>query len=391
MIVTAIEGSELAKAKSAFTTRRVPRDVMKTLISGDVVPCIGDVVLAVVDQIGSHSKIELPSGRRAHLSVGDRIIVAFGNRYAPDQFEAVVGNSLAPCHLVAAGGVAATKLCKHDAMRNPTQITPLGLIGDAKGERINLSKYAIPVETQSRQITTVFVAGTAMNAGKTMTSASLICGFAKAGYKVAGIKSTGTGAGGDIWFMSDMGAQVVLDFTDAGMPSTYLAPPELIERNVLGLIGHAAQLGCEIAVVEVADGLQHEETAELLRSAVIRNTARGIVFAASDALGAQAGVHTLQAWGHKVIALSGQFTRSPLAIREAEKSIGLPVYTAGEIQAGRLVDQILNGANSKPASYMSASLFRLPASTGMGLNGSVSSVIELLTTDISPPPIPATA
>ena len=34
------------------------------------------------------------------------IMVAYGNRYAPDQFEAELPKTMASCHLAAAGGVA---------------------------------------------------------------------------------------------------------------------------------------------------------------------------------------------------------------------------------------------------------------------------------------------
>lgn len=333
--------SELKKAKRAFTTRRVPSERFRTLVTGTMRPRIGDLVLAEVERIGSHGKLELPNGRRAHLSVGDRIVVAYGNRYAPDQFEAIISKRLAACHLVAAGGVAATKVTKHDAMSNPTGIVPLGLVGDADGTVVNLAQHALSLDPRPRPIATVFVAGTAMNAGKTHTSASLIRAFAAAGHRVAGIKSTGTGAGGDLWLMSDMGAELVLDFTDAGLPSTYLVPPEEIERGVLGLIGHAADAGCDVAVVEVADGLQHEETATLLRSPRLRQAGLGVLFAANDALGAKAGLDALTSWGWRVFALSGLLTRSPLAVREASRSTGMPVVTAAEIQAGALNRYIL--------------------------------------------------
>jgi hypothetical protein len=347
-------GLMLAKAKRAFTTRRVPADHMQSLITGEARPQIGDLVLARVEKIGSHAKLELPNGRRAHLSPGDTIIAAYGNRYAPDQFEAIISSTMEPCHLVAAGGIISTKICKHDAMANPTRVTPLGLIADGEGRRLNLSTYAIPFASDTPAIPTVLVAGTAMNAGKTMTAASLVYAFAKAGYRVAGIKSTGTGAGGDLWFMSDMGAEVVLDFTDGGLPSTYLVAPEVIEKTVLGLIGHASAQGCDVAIVEVADGLQHQETATVLRSPRIKHAARGIVFAANDALGAQAGLETLRNWGHDVLALSGQLTRSPLAIREASRATGMPVFTAAEVQAGSLTKYILNsdiGHNSAPRRF----------------------------------------
>lgn len=337
-------GLMLAKAKRAFTTRRVPTEHMQSLITGETKPQIGDLVLARVEKIGSHAKLELPNGRRAHLSPGDTIIAAYGNRYAPDQFEAIISPTMEPCHLVAAGGIISTKLCKHDAMANPTRVTPLGLIADAQGNRLNLSSYGVQFTPETSRIPTVLVAGTAMNAGKTMTAASLVHAFAKSGYRVAGIKSTGTGAGGDLWFMSDMGADVVLDFTDGGLPSTYLVAPETIEKTVLGLIGHASMLGCDVAIVEVADGLHHQETAAVLRSPRIKQSVRGVVFAANDALGAQAGLETLRSWGHDVLALSGQLTRSPLAIREASRATGMPVLTAAEVQAGSLTKYILNGA-----------------------------------------------
>jgi len=346
--VRPLEGSAeiLATAKRAYTTRRVPQAHMATVVASDAQPKIGDIIVAVVEKIGSHPRIELPSGRKAQLAVGDRIVLAYGNRYAPDQFEAIIEKSMGPCHMVAAGGVAATMVARHEQMSRPTQIRPLGFVADAAGVPINLSRYALQLDPRPRAIATVLVAGTSMNAGKTFTAAALVHSFARAGHKVAGIKATGTGAGGDVWLMSDMGASLALDFTDAGLPSTYLVEADRIERSVLGLVGHAADAGCDVAVVEIADGLQHEETASVLRSMSIRRITAGVVFAANDALGAKAGLDTLAAWGHPVLALSGQLTRSPLAIREAAKSTGICVVTASEIQAGALCSAVFAAASA---------------------------------------------
>jgi hypothetical protein len=314
---------------------------MRTLVVGDIKPKAGDLVLAMVDTLGSHQRVELPNGRRAKIFPGDLIMLCYGNRYAPDQFEAVVAEDLGPCDLIAAGGVAGRELCRHERMDAPTKIIPIGLIGDSRGRPINIINYRLNLSKSGPRIPAIVVFGTAMNSGKTMTAGSLVRGFATSGVKVAGIKSTGTGSGGDLWFMSDMGAGVTVDFTDAGMPSTYLAPPEQIETGVLGLIDHAANEGCQVAVVEIADGLQHEETAALLRSKRLRERICGVVFAAYDALGAQAGVESLLANGHNILGLSGQVARSPLAMREAMKSTGIPVYSPLELQAGLLNEKIL--------------------------------------------------
>lgn len=101
-----ITGEQVSRAKAAYTTRRVDLGIVKQLLTGGIIPKSGDLVLARIDCIGQHARLELPSGRRAYLSVGDEIIVTHGARYAPDQFESYVPGDLGPCDLVAAGGVA---------------------------------------------------------------------------------------------------------------------------------------------------------------------------------------------------------------------------------------------------------------------------------------------
>ena len=340
MAIAGLARKRVLNAKRAFTTRRVPADDMLTLIQGDLAPLTGDLVLASVLEIGKHRKIEKPNGRRALMMPGDEVVVAYGNRYAPDQFEAFVPGDLSPCDLVAGGGIASRETCRHDRMIEPTRIAPIGLIGDAEGDRLNLARYAIQPKSKPGAITTILVAGTAMNSGKTYSAASLVRGLKVNGYRVAGIKSTGTGSGGDLWQMKDMGADLVLDFTDAGFASTYMIPPDAIEDGVLRLIDHAADMDCQFAVVEIADGLQHEETARLLRSDQLRRRALGLLFAAYDSMGAKAGVEALLLERHDVLAISGQITRSPLAIREASVALRCPVYTPLELQAGALVSKI---------------------------------------------------
>ena len=141
--VATLSTTRLAQAKLAYTPRRVPVGQMATLLSGDLKPRAGDLVLARVTRTRQHGRLELASGRRASLYEGDDIIVCYGNRYAPDQFEALVPANLGPCHLVAAGGIAARMLCKHSKIKAPTEITPVGLIGDHRGRRLNLADWTV--------------------------------------------------------------------------------------------------------------------------------------------------------------------------------------------------------------------------------------------------------
>lgn len=336
MITSDLDPKRVARAKRAFSTRRVLARDMQTIISGSVRPRSGDLVLASVYELGKHRKIEKPTGRRALMMPGDEIIVCYGNRYAPDQFEALVCDDLDICDLVAGGGIAAREVARHDRMIPPTRIQPIGLVGNAEGKPLNVADYRIAFEQAQREIKLFIVVGTAMNSGKTFTAASLIHGLKRSGYRVAGIKGTGTGSGGDMWQMQDMGADLTLDFTDAGFPGTYKCPGDAIEEGVIGLVNHAANRGCDFAILEIADGLQHAETAQLLQSEFLLQHSAGCVFAAYDSLGAAHGCKLLDSLGHKVLAISGQITRSPLAMREAEAQ-GIPLYTPFDIQAGAMV------------------------------------------------------
>ena len=328
--------------KFAFTTRRVRHEAISGVVAGDHAPRPGDLVLAEVEEIGQHKRIELTTGRRAHLFPGDRIVVAYGNRYAPDQFEAVVPAGLEPCSLVAAGGVAAQVLTQHETMEEATRIAPIGLLVDASGRRMNLADAAMePVTAPVTRPPTVAVLGSSMNSGKTTTAASLVHGLRDAGLRVGAAKLTGTGAGPDLWLMQDSGAEIVWDFTDAGAVSTSLLQlPRLLEIVDI-LVGNLAATGVDAIVLEVADGLLQPETAALLGSSEFAATIDGIVFAGREAMGAAEGVRRLRERGHRVLAVSGVMTRAPLAVREARGLLDAPVLTRDELALAEVAPRLL--------------------------------------------------
>jgi hypothetical protein len=181
---------------------------------------------------------------------------------------------------------------------------------------------------------TIAVVGAAMNAGKTTTAAQLVRGLARAGLQVGAAKVTGTGAGGDLWMLTDAGASPVLDFTCAGLPSTYRVGTGEVLRTFTELTDRLAAEGCDTVVLEVADGIYQEETAVLLQSPTFATRVDALLFAASDALGACAGVGWLRDRGLLPLAVSGVVSSSPLASREAESATGLPVWTTTQLADG---------------------------------------------------------
>ena len=334
----------LSKAKQSFVTRRIKTDEMIQLRTGDWSPMPGDLMLGKVLSLGQHPKLELTTGRRASMFPGDEIIVCCGSRYAPDQFEAELQDGVWPTDLVAAGGIASSELSRNRRLKMSTKIVPLGAISNSDGRPLNVSDFAIEKIGQRQSIKVIVVVGTSMTAGKTTSAAALVRGLTRQGLRVGAAKVTGTGAGRDPWLMIDSGASTVVDFTDCGYPSTYKVSGSELESIAHDLIDHLAQQGCEIAVLEVADGILQPETAELLTSKSFRLRVFGALFAAYDSMGAVAGIKWLQEKGYRLLGLSGRITSSPLGVREAEIATGLPAITLGQLADGSIAEALVRSA-----------------------------------------------
>lgn len=323
-----------SRPKLAYTTRRAALEEAVALLT-DAAPRPGDLVLARIDELGQHPRLELRDGRRAQLFPGDAVVVCYGNRYAPDQFEAEVPPDLSPCQLVAAGGVAARVLSRHASISAATTITPLGLLGDDQGRPLNLRRWRLRAGSQQRSARaplTVAVVGTSMNSGKTTMAADVARGLVGAGFAVGAAKITGTGAGGDRWLLEDAGADPVLDFVDAGYASTYKISGAELERIFATLTSQLAAARVDAVVLEVADGIFQIEAAMLLRSARFAAGVDHLLFAAVDAAGAAAGVAHLASHGHDVAAIGGKVSSSPLGAREATLVTGLPVLDSARLR-----------------------------------------------------------
>ncbi|MEM9604526.1 MAG: DUF1611 domain-containing protein [Pseudomonadota bacterium] len=335
-VSSAIIDRRALTAKRAFVTRNVDLEDSALLVdTGE--PRAGDIILARVTQLGQHRRLESPDGRRVRLFVDDDIVVAYGNRYATDQFEAVVPDTMAPCRLVAAGGIAATLASRSTAVRLPTQIEPLGFLCRADRSRLNVMDYAprTTVATSAEPIRTCVVVGSGMNTGKTTTVANLVRGARLSGQRVAAVKVTGTGAGGDLWHYLDAGAHCALDFTDAGYASTAgLAVDQIV--GIADTLLNRARALADIAFIEIADGLFQRETRAVLEQSDLLRRANQVVFATGDPMAAEAGVRLLSQHGIEPVAISGAITQSKLACLEAERATGVPTQHNVDLAAGRL-------------------------------------------------------
>lgn len=339
-MMTLLEDARIAAAKPSFAVRNVPLSALRALDDRPRKPQAGDIVLVRVVEVGRLKNVQLPSGRKSQLYPGDELVLVYGHRYAPDAYEAKLPDDLGPCELAAAGGLAgqveATNFTFADEKSPPTRLQPVGLFVGSDGKPLNVSDFAVAdAPLQRRRTPVICVFGASMNAGKTTTAAGLIKGLTAQGVRVGAAKVTGTCSGGDLFKFQDAGAVRAIDFTDAGLATTYRACTKRVVDAAESLVADLDAQGCEVIVMEIADGLFQKETAALLRDDRFRSLVDHWMFAADSAPSILTGLKSAESLGIEIAAVSGSVTASPLAVREAMAFVDAAILTLPDLCEGQ--------------------------------------------------------
>ncbi len=319
----------LEGAKWSFVTRRVRRGIVETVDTDLAAARSGDLVLAEVQDLGSHKRLQLSDGRFSTLYPKDRVVLACADRFAEDQFEGIAALSPEGADLLAGGGVVGHLLSRNGKVKRPTRLSVIGRLAESEGRVLNVGDFAIDPAPRRGPARVIGVLGTGMNAGKTAAAAGLVNGFKRYGDRVAAIKATGTGSFGDVHQYEAAGAAQVLDFTDAGLASTFRQPVDRLETVTRTLL--SATGDCDIAIVELADGVSQVETADLLRRPSYRALFDAFVLAVPGALAARGALRWLAEEAEVApLALTGLITQAPIAVAEAE-TLGFPVLSREDL------------------------------------------------------------
>ena len=317
-------------------------------------PRPGDVVVVRVDSVGYHAAIVTRDNRKLRIYPGDLLVGLLGNRYATDAYEAEV-EGLERLSLLTAGGMVGTVRSSHKDMPKPTSVSFVGYAVDAYGGRLNLKERLFrPAATAADPGGPLLVVvGTGMNSGKTTVVSQILHGLGRQGVRAAAAKITGSVSNRDTDEMRAADAISVLDFSDYGFPSTYLADPKelaLLRRTILA-DGERARP--QLTVVEIADGVLERETALILRDPAFRRLVAGVVLTADSSLAALAGVEELRTQGYPVVGVSGAFTSAPLYVREFQRRSDVPVLSsakAGTDLAAKVLDRLILPDGPAPSS-----------------------------------------
>jgi hypothetical protein len=166
----------------------------------------------------------------------------------------------------------------------------------------------------------VAVVGSRMDCGKSTTARRLIAGLRALGAPVAAAKVTGFGCRHET---KALGADVCLDFTDFGLPSTCGGDGRRVLETARRLVEELRGSGAEALVLEFGEALIGPyRVAEVL--ADLRPEIDRVVFVAFDLCGVEGGVLRLRELGLPADLVSGPVANTPVGVRLVEERHGIP-------------------------------------------------------------------
>lgn len=329
------------KLKRTLITRHIGNYQISEALNNAYLPKAGDVAMFEVIECGKHWSVQGHENRNVAIFPGDRILASFADRYATSQFEGYVPDTFYEVyHILGAGGAVGIVKSKNDSLKDvePTTLKLIGYATDAAGQVINTKFYHtgrkhFRGDTGGAKV--ILSVGATMDSGKTTTAASLCRGLKISGKTIAFIKLTGTCYTKDKDFVLDCGADITIDFSDVGYPSTFMCSLNDILDIYQSLLDELARHKPDYIVMEIADGLMQRETAFLLRSKIFMNTIHKVIFSCGDSLSAFHGIEILSGLGIKPAAVSGRFTMSPLLIQEVKDHSGIEPLHIDQLMSGQ--------------------------------------------------------
>jgi len=294
-------------------------------VSADI-PCEEGVLIAVevLNNKSRYNTLELTSGRMAQVKRGDVIIGALGHRKALFGYSGHLPGELAPgdtVQILNLGGVLG--IC--DSI-NPTHGQPFDcrVIGTVLefpflGERIGVPARvgAQPLDPAAgvnvRGVPVVAIAGTCMDAGKTVAACAAISRFRHNALTVNAFKATGVALRRDILAMEDAGARRTGIFTDHGVLATTPKNAPALARM---LLTHMAEDRPHAVLFELGDGLLGAYGVEsILKDQAVRDVMSAVVLCANDPVGAWGGIRLLrEEFGIEPAVVSGPATDNQVGI-----------------------------------------------------------------------------
>ena len=331
---------------------RIASSTRNAALSPEVI--VGDEILAsegyvlavrILEDKSTYNTVEDVTGRMLSLRAGDVLAGTLGTRRALRGYAGVVpthisvGDTLEVLNL---GGILGQCTSVNPDIGPPFRAEVLGAIlafpelGDRIGRPAHIKDHAVPpADTLESGVPVIYVAGTCMNAGKTVAATELVRGLARAGLKVAAAKLTGVSLMRDALSMVDAGAIAALTFNDVGIASTH---PGITVATAKGIFNRLAAAKPDVIVAELGDGILGEYgVQDVLLDAELTRVGAAYVMAAPDPVACWGATELMrEQFGLPITVITGPATDNEVGQVYIQTGLGLPAHNARRDAGGLL-------------------------------------------------------
>ena len=334
------------------------------VIVGDEIVAAEGYVLAVriLHDKSSYNTVEDRTGRMVALRAGDVLAGTLGHRRALRGYAGVVPSAISvgdTIEVLNLGGILGKCTSATPENGAPFKAEVLGAVlafpelGDRVGRPAHIRDQAVPVaERLEHQIPVVYVAGTCMNAGKTVAATELVRGLSRSGLRVAASKLTGVSLMRDALSMQDAGAVAALTFNDIGIATTRAG---LTVPAAKGIFNRLSASKPDVILAELGDGILGEYgVQDILKDGELTGVGAAYVMAAPDPVGCWGAVTLMrEMFNLPVTVLTGPATDNEVGRDYIRKELGLPSHNALRDAAGLVevvraaLDQHVAAADSR--------------------------------------------
>ncbi len=285
----------------------------------------------------SYNSVEDLSGRMVSLRGGDVLAGTLGSRRALRGYAGIVPERLVPGETIEVlnlGGILGRCTSINPDIGPPFQAEVLGAIltfpalGDRVGRPAHIREHSIPpADRLDAAIPVVYVAGTCMNAGKTVAATELVRGMTRSGLRVAAAKLTGVSLMRDALAMTDAGAITAATFNDAGIATTRAGMTVPVAR---GIFNRLATSKPDVIVAELGDGILGEYgVQDILRDPSLTGVGAAYVMAAPDPVGCWGAAQLMTHSFHLPITVfTGPATDNEVGRDYIRNALELPAHNA---------------------------------------------------------------
>jgi hypothetical protein len=318
----------------------------EVIVGNEIIAAEGYVLaVRILEDKSSYNTVEDVTGRMRELRAGDVLAGTLGTRRALRGYAGVVPPHIAPGDILEVlnlGGILGRCTSVNPEIGQPFRAEVLGAIlafpelGDRVGRPAHIRDRAVPTaEVLESRVPVVYVAGTCMNAGKTVAATELVRGLARGGLRVAAAKLTGVSLMRDALSMLDAGAIAALTFNDVGVASTHAG---VTVATAKGIFNRLTATKPDVIVAELGDGILGEYgVQDILRDAELMRVGAAYVMAAPDPVGCWGAVELMQReFGLPVSVITGPATDNDVGQVYVRTQLGLPAHNARRDAAGLL-------------------------------------------------------